>query len=473
MKEASFNIEVINGNTDYIYVLRSGGGDGNNNGLNEFAHKMILNNELKCFIPFMYEVRNEYRQLRYSLPKNIILSDYLKNRFTNISAFSDIILSILRILKTAEDYMIERRFILMNPDYMFLNMGSNALSVICLPVNEAKEYSLSEFFRSIVMPANLDNAENGDSFKVQVYQYPFDNESLDSAIEYFSKLSFAKSAAIPQKAPVQPVQREEIKKTEPPIKPEKSNRDFKQQYSSVSLPEKAEVQKKEKKPGLFEKLMSSSGEKKNKPKNEKKCDPGFSNPFGINIPGEKESEAVLPQAPAPIGAIPQPEKKKDAPIFSGLQIPGIPKAPEAPKSSPAISATVGNGSMRIQDDEKTIFETNDDGATQFIDDFRSDSRSKAYLKDTDGKAYEICNEAFTIGRSGNTGVKIDLDIPHKTVSHLHATIYSDGGVYFIVDNNSSNGTFVDNKRIASGERVELTNNCFVRISNIDFTFIKS
>ena len=67
-------------------------------------------------------------------------------------------------------------------------------------------------------------------------------------------------------------------------------------------------------------------------------------------------------------------------------------------------------------------------------------------------------------------MKIDLDLASKTVSHLHATIYNENGKYFICDNGSSNGTFLNNKRLTPNEKNELSHGTRLRISNIDFTF---
>ena len=61
MNDISFNIEVINGNTDFIYRVRNGEND-----INTFVHKMIIHNNISCFVPYVYELSNNVPQLRYS-----------------------------------------------------------------------------------------------------------------------------------------------------------------------------------------------------------------------------------------------------------------------------------------------------------------------------------------------------------------------------------------------------------------------
>src|SRR4029453_17801400 len=63
--------------------------------------------------------------------------------------------------------------------------------------------------------------------------------------------------------------------------------------------------------------------------------------------------------------------------------------------------------------------------------------------------------AFTIGRK--TGK--DLEIPDPRISRDHAEIVCEDGVYFVVDNNSKLGTYVNKERVtkrklARNDRVE-------------------
>ena len=120
MNRVSFDMEVLNGNTDYIYRLKQIS-DSEKPLINEFVHKMIINNYIKCLIPYTYEIHDDYRRLRYSVAPQTVLSDYLKNRFTDISSCVSVIVNVLKALKVTEEYMIDRRFVLLDADYMFIN----------------------------------------------------------------------------------------------------------------------------------------------------------------------------------------------------------------------------------------------------------------------------------------------------------------------------------------------------------------
>lgn len=52
-------------------------------------------------------------------------------------------------------------------------------------------------------------------------------------------------------------------------------------------------------------------------------------------------------------------------------------------------------------------------------------------------------QGVTIGR----GSENDIVLAYEAVSRMHARITFEGGYYYVVDLNSANGTFVDNRRI--------------------------
>jgi len=65
-------------------------------------------------------------------------------------------------------------------------------------------------------------------------------------------------------------------------------------------------------------------------------------------------------------------------------------------------------------------------------------------------SYEIANEMITIGRSP----KNDIQIDSLAVSNFHAAVKKVMKVYFIEDLNSTNGTFVNEKKIDKYELLD-------------------
>ena len=86
----------------------------------------------------------------------------------------------------------------------------------------------------------------------------------------------------------------------------------------------------------------------------------------------------------------------------------------------------------------------------------------------EGKAYELNKESMKFGRQ----VTCDIVIPVTSVSREHAEIVQDNGRFFLVDNGSRNGTFLNNSKVDPAQpRPELKNGDKIRICDVEFTFV--
>src|SRR5215472_406107 len=80
------------------------------------------------------------------------------------------------------------------------------------------------------------------------------------------------------------------------------------------------------------------------------------------------------------------------------------------------------------------------------------------------QTFQIDPEGAVIGREGSQAA--DIKIRDQSISKRHARIYADGGEWYIEDLGSSNGTFINNKRIDSpvvispGTSFKLSENTF-------------
>ena len=59
---------------------------------------------------------------------------------------------------------------------------------------------------------------------------------------------------------------------------------------------------------------------------------------------------------------------------------------------------------------------------------------------------------------------------NPTISRKHCTIYFENGSYYLEDNGSSNGTWLDDKKIQPEEKVILRNKSKIRFSDEEFIF---
>lgn len=77
---------------------------------------------------------------------------------------------------------------------------------------------------------------------------------------------------------------------------------------------------------------------------------------------------------------------------------------------------------------------------------------------------EITEAGLNIGRAQNN----DITLPHVAVSKHHATVFRSAGAYWIRDNNSTNGTFVNGQLVRG--RHQLLEKDIVTIANTRFVF---
>ncbi|HNW36516.1 MAG TPA: FHA domain-containing protein [Candidatus Ozemobacteraceae bacterium] len=86
-----------------------------------------------------------------------------------------------------------------------------------------------------------------------------------------------------------------------------------------------------------------------------------------------------------------------------------------------------------------------------------------------GKPYELSRDDLTIGREEGRSIQIPSDM----VSRLHATICFKDGSYFIVDNESSNGTFLNNTQVLPKTPIQLNHKDVIKFDTYEFIFIDS
>ncbi|MDJ0839373.1 MAG: FHA domain-containing protein [Acidobacteriota bacterium] len=84
------------------------------------------------------------------------------------------------------------------------------------------------------------------------------------------------------------------------------------------------------------------------------------------------------------------------------------------------------------------------------------------LTDTmDGKTFPLEKETITIGRLDDN----DIVISSKSISGYHAEVKIDHGSYFLIDLNSTNGTFLNGRKV---EQTEIRAGDIIRINNFNF-----
>lgn len=84
------------------------------------------------------------------------------------------------------------------------------------------------------------------------------------------------------------------------------------------------------------------------------------------------------------------------------------------------------------------------------------------LRASTGEQIHINKTIYSIGKDVN---QMDYVLGNASVSRNHATIYSEGDKFYLVDNGSTNGSALEGVRIREGEKVELEDGYIISLGN--------
>lgn len=99
----------------------------------------------------------------------------------------------------------------------------------------------------------------------------------------------------------------------------------------------------------------------------------------------------------------------------------------------------------------------------------SNTPTYAYIiRESNGEKTEITDTNFIVGKSVEYSKYIIRN--NKAISRVHATFIIRNGTYYIADNDSKNGTFVNGQRIAFENMAELCDGDVIQLANEKFKF---
>ena len=84
-----------------------------------------------------------------------------------------------------------------------------------------------------------------------------------------------------------------------------------------------------------------------------------------------------------------------------------------------------------------------------------------------GRYWKVDNKNIVIGRNR----KCDIFIQSLSISKKHLYLRSDGSYFFVKDQQSTNGTFINDKQIKAQEEVKIQDNSKIKLGNIVFKFL--
>ncbi|NLI63650.1 MAG: FHA domain-containing protein [Bacteroidales bacterium] len=487
---------------------------------------MITNNKIYGFLPFFYFQKDSEKLFKYNISSKISLKQFFAgvvNKKRLLSVFSSISTAIIG----AEEYMIDANMFILNTEYIYVDVSTCEVSLVCLPIVQASEsiVEMGKFFKDIIFTVQFDQTENCDyvakiiSFlnsnvnfsigdfktminsliggnpsstqpKVEVNNTPELKVPVQNSVE--SNIATAQPMAqIPVGQPVgqipQPITNTNTVKATP-ISPN-TNITLPNNANSNQniMPQPINNTKKEKKKGwLFGK----------KDKNKEKSTVA-AQPSSFAIPGKKETiTPVVANNQKTMGLnaqpTPQPQLQPSAPINQQTNIqPNIQpnmKANMQPNMQPNMQFNIQpnlqpafqqgfntNPQINVQQSspinfgETTLLSTETAGETTVLSANNVNMKVEPYLiRIKTGERININKALFRLGKERTY---VDYFVSNNTaISRTHADIITRDGEYFIRDNNSTNGTFLNGNRITSNQDEKIKHDDKIMLANEVFQF---
>lgn len=488
---------------------------------------MLTNNTIPGLTKVLFTQMDSARYIKYNISAHVTMQQFFSgivNRKRLLGVFGGIVDGLM----SAEDYMIDTAGILLDPQYIFVDVSTCAATLICLPIldSERTSHNFGAFFKSIMVNTQFDQTENSDHV-AKIFN--FLNGSAAFSLQDFKKLltdlkneapelpvqaPAAKPQPAPQSAPQpqqpvvkqppvaapqpkvapapvpsQPVLTKPQPTEQPVVAPQKAEPSMPQPHPAVSAePEKKmsmfyllqhynkenkEIYKQQqaaKKTGAPSKPAKIPKEKK------AKADPGFA------VPGQASQKTntpfAIPGQPAPsVQAEPQP--KADVTPQPAVQQPIVrqPEVQQPVVQQPVVQQTVIQTPRQsvhfgetVNFGETTVLCAGRPGETVVLNGTMQQVQvPKPHLvRSRNNETIPLNKPVFRIGKEKSY---VDYFIGDNTaVSRSHADIITRDGVYFVVDTNSTNHTFVNGKMIHSNVETELHDGDKLRFGNEDFEF---
>ncbi len=154
-----FTRETQGGNTYLVYQIQAA------DQLDTLSLGMIVNNKINGIAPTIYNQLDDQKFLKYNISSKVSLRQFFTgtvNRSRLLSVFSSLLDGILM----AEDYMIDISTLLLQRDYIFVDVSTMEAELICVPILDRQEKTadVRSFFKDIMFCTQFDVKENGDYF---------------------------------------------------------------------------------------------------------------------------------------------------------------------------------------------------------------------------------------------------------------------------------------------------------------------
>lgn len=446
---------------------------------------MVTTNKIQGLAQTFYTQMNATKYIKYDISAKISLSDFFSSQ-VNKKKLLGVFNGIVDALLLAEEYMIDLNTILLDLSYIFVDVSSYEVSLICLPLETVvlQHMDLKMFFKSIMFSTQYDHTENVDHVAKLI--------NYLNSIQSFSLCDFKKllislndtSASTPTVTSTPKSKIEDSDQTTstdkkptssgfpnrenevpiiieyaPPQEPKNNNKmtmlKLLMHYSKENV-ELYKNQKAAKKNELHKSVETPSSPQKNQPVQQEFAIPGQQTP--LNREPIAFSQGTNSQSQVAQNAIP---------AKSGISE-SIQQMHESQIYRQPVKYPLRSQNDHLNFGQTVVLDGGNMGATTVLNSTVADQVRPHLVRMKNNEKIAISKPVFRIGKEKSY---VDYFIgDNSAISRSHADIISRANEYYIKDTNSRNHTYVNGSMIVSNEEIKITHGTKIRLANEDFEF---
>lgn len=426
--------------------------------IDTFAMNMMAHNRIANIVQAQIVRIDEKRQLQFNITGLVKLNGRISMPKPKREVLG-ILNSILNAFEEVDAYMLDMDHLFLDWEYIYLDGQENCM-LMYLPFDHGFHKDKIAFLQEVVSRIQPDYQEK-DPYLFDIMN-AFSRGAIQKLSDFREMIKKSANAA-------KEVEKEEKKEESPSQEAIPSvSRSLKKEETDFQETEKKAVKKTSGNPkiplinipgkgtkekGTTEKEIKEIKEKKTKEKKKKEKAGIFKKSNErqnlLSIPGKKKvGEATV-----------QSENRKNVAMqeeFSG----DMRNRQSEMYEEYEMTVMIKEPAVMQKDGGETIMLEQTD---QFV------HASAGLIRKKDGTFYRIEGNRTVIGSDSAANICI---YGNGAISRRHAVLTFENGNYYIEDNGSKNGSFIDENRLLPGSRRQLSDGMVIRMANEDFEFSK-
>lgn len=513
-----FNLELMSMGNEQFIVYRPA----NSDSIINYQLQMLTNNSISGVLSLSRRQNNEDVALMYNITGMQTLKDYMakKNNKLTKSEFIKLISSMMNVFDDIYPYQLPSGGVLINPEYIYIKENEFIPSYVYIPVynNDKPIDELKEFFMGFVINSNIE--ETTDNFIQRLINLMnSDNLSMKKIKEFIRQRDSSnrnvKNIVPPPRNVISKPSDSDVHNRDNniPIKNDNIPSPIPPRTTEPKMPYKKQVSQKEtsasnddktasKGNGAFKKVVFAvmavvvvlivaflymnnvfvvDGQLKVEyigaalivgaavlfiayremfVNNKDKAAKESGNKNSIAASKSKNSKQInKPTPPKPIPGKPIPPKPASAKP--------IPPKPELSKNVPISRSNEQNyANVSVRNSDK-LYQADDEADTDIMEEYNGEAYLEMYENGSAVRFY-IGSHPILVGKQRS---RVDYAIANNRVSKVHAEFGYRNGSYYVKDNHSTNGTYINNgSRITPGSEIEIVSGDTVRLADVELIF---